>query len=135
MHPDALKCTQGHTYSHAVHGPVKPLPGLFACANVSCDLYQVDKNTWSETEMSLATGADGTREPSELRPTTSESGELRCCPRTTSPPHPGAHPLGMEYSQPHCLCSTCSSCDHPPTSSTMRMNTVMWGYCGHKNRV
>lgn len=138
MHPNALKSTQGHAYSPFSAWPcvfVKCLPGLFVCANVPCDFYQADKNTWSKTEMSLATDADRTHELSELRPTTSKRRlRMLCCQRTTAPAHPGAHGLEVEYSQPCCLCSSCSSCDHP-TSSTVKMNSVMWGHCGHKNRV
>lgn len=52
---------------------VKPLPSPFALADISYDLYQVHKNTWSETEMSLATGADGICGLPELKPTTSGS--------------------------------------------------------------
>lgn len=56
---------------------MKPLSSPFAIADTSCDLYQVDKNAWSETEMSLATGADGICGLPELRPTTSGSGSMK----------------------------------------------------------
>lgn len=57
---------------------MKPLPHPFALADISYDLYQVDKNARSETEMSLGAGADGICGLPELRPTTSVSVNVRC---------------------------------------------------------
>lgn len=43
--------------------------------------------------------------------------EMLCSQRTLAPDRVGAHVVGTKYSQALCLCSPCSSCDHPPTSS------------------
>lgn len=57
---------------------VKPLLGPFALADISYDLYQADKNSQTEIEMSLSTGADGICGLPEFRPTTSVSVNVRC---------------------------------------------------------
>ena len=129
--------------ANRAHDSVKPLPSLSALADISYDRYQVNKNTWSETERSLATDADGICGLPKLRPTTSESVNVnvRCFAARgpLAPDRVGAHVAGVEYSQPLCLRSTCSSCGHPPTSSAVRMNAVTHalsggGHCDHQRQ-
>lgn len=136
MHPNALKSTQGFAYSPCSTWPcvsVKCLSGL------SVQTYTVTFIRWTRTpgarQKCLLPQVQMGLEPSELRQTTSKRRlRMLCCQRTTAPDHPGARGLEVEYSQPCSLCSSCSSCDHP-TSSTVKMNSVMCGHCGHKNRV
>lgn len=83
---------------------LKPVPGPFALADISYDLCQVDKNAWNETEMSLATGADGICGLPELREITSMSGtvNMRCLllEGPCSRPHGSLHYGGRVLTTP-----------------------------------